>query len=988
MYFFIDPDKLTTQTLGDSYGPDNGNSTTLYNVTSQFQLTEETKAFACEDCYMIVRQSSLDSSLVNVILKPVKGLNNLVDIDYYIYRGLLKSDFLSGSNITPKNDSTNTKFINRFWTDWEAFKVETNQPNLADLTPVAFGFDNSLSGSLNVEKIFDDSQVDTRPIYVKEGEWFGNFTSAHKISFEIVQNTNRLIVDLNHVQAIEHQINVSGLGGGFTERVKREQVLYFIDPAAFYGMYFNEGVSYYNEGSTNNTLKTTTTLGDRFIYTKLLDKFHTKNRVYIDIRSEKGYSYNFYQNYGDTTSGNNIQVAVQNLAVELRKYETNSWPIIFLDDEQTTTGNRNKVRLSLIYNDNTSPILYVTFKPLRKTTDDDGTNYIRLNKQSGVAIWTKEFEFKYPNVSGSSGKRNNIAGYVKMYYFWKAPTDLSTPTTILKNERYFDSAFCSVDIPLLGDQNYLIKHVESENPIYVKEPLNDTTGIGNFELNMINGAYWDNQRVLFYAKIEFENSKQVSGKEYLSTYSQKLDLNLNNEYTNSQVYKRTEIICRQFTDIIGNFKIPGVNFHKSIGVQNADVSKNHKENLMLLGLSIDELNAIKGDTQLLKEHQRFIHLEPNANNPLTDSSTNPKRYYEYTVKLQGMFANGVPQIVTPQLNGSPILVYSRDNQFFSSKDFAVNEVVTNTEDRIEFHVSSNGCVKINDNIDFALALLHGESRVNYRYFRSFVERDQNGVVLQGINDAENGLVDGFELVMANKMVRLNYRNRTPTQKRIIDFPENTFDDTEFNIPLTNYEDEGISGVDAGQSHMNANGDIVTFARVNNRPRNGYRKYKNLKKKVFLIKLVSNLERDTQNHITSITLTNNDLGIDLTFVKTLRLYANPTLAAAIIGALVEINHDIICQGFAFKDATCYPSAEHVNGEALDTNYTEDLAQDSAFIAALNRFGFGNHLVGNNRPHLINLHNFSTTDNTHDNIQPALHNGHLHSSKVKLINENCN
>src|SRR5690606_22956363 len=120
---------------------------------------------------------------------------------------------------------------------------------------------------------------------------------------------------------------------------------------------------------------------------------------------------------------------------------------------------------------------------------------------------------------------------------------------------------------------------------------------------------------------------------------------------------------------------------------------------------------------------KFIFLEPNSSTPLLDE--NSKRYFEYTVKLQGLDANGDRIFVTPQLSSEPIIVFSRDKLFFSSKEFSASETLTVGSNRIEYHIYHDGCVKINDNLDFSLLHQTGNNelieRIYYRFF------DENGI---------------------------------------------------------------------------------------------------------------------------------------------------------------------------------------------------------------------------------------------------------------------
>lgn len=286
--------QLPTQNTADTFAPDGNNPTNKFNITSRFQLTEQAKAFACQDSLMLVQQSSVDNSLVNVILRPIEGLKiPFSSVKYFVYRGLLKTSFISGTEIIPQ-ETSNSEFIDRFWTEWNNYKTTSNQPNLTDPSPQSFGYDNSLTGSLNVENIYDNSQTDVRTLLVKEGEWIGDFGTSFKIGCEIIMEADHLNFDLDFMRAGKFQIDVTGLTG-LELRAKREQILSFIDPAAFFGLHYYSGVQI---SSYSGSTKTTVKKNQSEVYSLLLDnKFATKNNVYLDIRSEKGFSYNFYQNY-------------------------------------------------------------------------------------------------------------------------------------------------------------------------------------------------------------------------------------------------------------------------------------------------------------------------------------------------------------------------------------------------------------------------------------------------------------------------------------------------------------------------------------------------------------------------------------------------------------------------------------------------------------------------------------------------------------------
>lgn len=1021
MFFFIEPEKLSEQDEIDAYGPismiedENGNRSSVnpelkYNITSRFKLSSEAKAFACVDGQLIVQQSDVDDSLVNLIIKPCFKLNVPIEVEYYIYRGILKSSLIDEQNncILPQGSGVND-LINRIWQD---------PPS--DISYGTLGYDDgTINGNVNIEDIFNFLITGIDSIYVTEGEWFGTFSNIHKIGFEVILKTNKLSINLDYVRSSGYEIDVTNLSG-FNERIKREEILNFIDPAALYGMHFNERVKYYDESASNNIQTTTTNANsNKFIYTKLIEKFYSKNRVYIDIRSEKGYSYNFYQNYKvSETDSDSIRIRTQtgNTPLNAQEYHTYQWPILILTATHST-GNENSLKLSLRIDDNIKPILY-TETNLSKdkgiSNDRVTSRYFKTaelidnGNNPDHTAWTNMFRILFPNTqSGTS--REYVSNYVKMNYY-RSEYNEDAPNAVLKNEHYYNSSFCSIDIPSIGDVNAVDKKVESSNPIYVREP-NNHDGSGNFQLNMINGAYWDSNRVLFYSTIQYENTALTSGKEFINTYPQKLDLN-SSDYGLSELKKRTEIICREYEIATNNvIRIPGINFYKSNDL--VDSGKNHKENAMLLGLTVDEFNSLKNDSQLSNLHQRFIYLGPDSNNPFTtipdtDNDNAEYRYYKYTVQLQGFDSNGNRTIATPSYNSSAITVYSRDNQFFSSTDFSVNERLTagqngqNEINRIEFHIYHDGVVKINDNVDFALP--RGIENIYYFYY--------NHVPLQPLVTE----ICNLEMVIADKMKRnVPYAN---TGSR---YP-NEFVDGH------NYNDDAIDGVSAGQVHLDPeNGDVVIEGTtVPGNTSYGIRRYirdlsstENVRK-IFMVKLVTHegtgeiwyinngqkIWRDESDpEYDPFRFANTDLNIDMRYANTVRLYANPVIAAGVMGALVRFfntnqNVDFVeSQGFAYPDGTSYPSTMHVNGLAFDITYkgtmrargslnlneNQCISQDGNFLSALYFFGYRRFLIGQNgSPAYGTSANYvSNLNNNYPGTVPdSYHEDHIHADSFNF------
>jgi len=657
MHFFAD-NNLPSQSISDAFAPDVSSPANKFNITSRFQLTSQLKAFACQDSLMIVQQSSVDSTLVNVILKPIEGLKiQFRSVKYFVFRGILKDSFISGLNITPAN-SSNTEFISRFWTEWNDYKTKTNQPTLTDPTPQCYGYDTSLLGTLSVENVYDNSQTDVRALFVKEGEWIGNFSDSFKIGFEIIIQPDNLTLDLDFLRSEKFQVDVNGFTG-LDLRAKREQILSFIDPAAFYGLHYDSGV---NISTYSGATKTTILKKQNEIYSFLLEnKFATQNRVYLDIRSEKGLSYNFYQNYNDG-SGNNIKIGNSVIMPVPQSYENNNWPIIFIDVPQTTTSSKNDIKINLRIDDNIKPIVFIENTSIIKETNH--SHFIDETKLLNGSDWSKDLSFAFPN-TGTGSNKLNIAYYINLYYF-RQEHNPSSPNTVLQNENYFDSAFCPIDLNNLGDANLKFTRIYNEYPYFIHGQFPNTTD--KFGYVSENGAIWDNTRVVFFSQSDFQQKNTQQFYSSISNLGVNFGFNLEGDF-NKMSFLSKDIQLSQ-TNMQENIGSNVYQKLKLLDIVNYNGFPNTLESIFCLGITQSELSILKNITGFSDKHKKYIYIEEITGSPFTDKDG--KLFKKFKLKVQGLDNNGNRLIASPI---NDIYVYNQLGFVFASKTFA--ELETN-----------------------------------------------------------------------------------------------------------------------------------------------------------------------------------------------------------------------------------------------------------------------------------------------------------------------
>jgi hypothetical protein len=178
-------------------------------------------------------------------------------------------------------------------------------------------------------------------------------------------------------------------------------------------------------------------------------------------------------------------------------------------------------------------------------------------------------------------------------------------------------------------------------------------------------------------------------------------------------------------------------------------------------------------------------------------------------------------------------------------------------------------------------------------------------------------------------------------------------------------DENVSDGSTSRRVKYKNDDIAEYGK---HPTKGliWRLYKSTGNDIELIKMPANLNYSKDGVV-----------IKYGFSQTKRRYTGPNVFAAFIGALAECSNPegITTTGSCFKEASCFPSAEHVNGRSVDIIYYKDIEKDQAFVNAVLKFKFTEVLVGDDK-YCKKIKNASDGG--------SLHNSHLHSGNYNDSN----
>lgn len=439
-FFFTDIDLLNVQGANQTYGPVISlNPTENYRVTSLFSSISDASAYAVCDGTILVQLDQDNPTLINIILKPhVQKELNYAYVKYYIYRGIQLSSLINGVEVANRSNNQLTESI---WNSQDAFNIinsSTDNPsakalgihlNSSSLPPNQF-LDNDYIYKA-FERINDSFQL---PI-AKAGWTIGKFNST-SFGFEVIVSNLGVEPTFDSVRHFDHIINVPSLSSSVTDTFisteLKEKILNYIDPSAFFGLFYLNGIKVKTMSSSTSF----DLLKEDVLFDNVLSKFFTKDILYFDIRNEHGHSLNFYQNY---SSG--INLTLDNNATNNIQYADGfGWPILKINNSLFNgTNNDGLIVLNLPKGDNELPLIYL--KQGFYKSDFPAINN-RLKEQNFVGSYTTDIILKTLKHSISNVI---IPSYINLTYlkkFTALPNIPSSPSPLtLVNEHFVDNIF-------------------------------------------------------------------------------------------------------------------------------------------------------------------------------------------------------------------------------------------------------------------------------------------------------------------------------------------------------------------------------------------------------------------------------------------------------------------------------------------------------------------------------------------------------------------
>jgi len=400
------------------------NTANTFRITSSFDILTATPTYAMMSGTVLLQQQTADMSKVNLILKPEDTKDIKLAVKYIIYRGLDINDFLifgAPFDITHANTKVN---INGTLKILEKMKTIQDLRASSQDVPVEALFGNDLSplGSKSIDEFFFKNLASSSQLFsIPGGIEIGTFPVG-EIGIEIILENPEYSPNVDMVKKDFYEINVTSISDPLEKKWMKDRIRHFVDPAAFYGLHvdLDGGIEYKTGGGA---IVASSVLD---IYNNIMKPFFTKNNVYLDVRNENGYSYNYYENYKGTSGPDmNKELMIGPTgSLVITEYYTNGWPIHIVQGiVASSTLSENEFSLQLRTAENERPLVAgaKSLLPDSESPDpDQKIQFIRETELLPILVpfpeFTADIKVKVPNkIDVGSGEQ--IATIVQLNYF-------------------------------------------------------------------------------------------------------------------------------------------------------------------------------------------------------------------------------------------------------------------------------------------------------------------------------------------------------------------------------------------------------------------------------------------------------------------------------------------------------------------------------------------------------------------------------------------
>lgn len=698
-HFFIESNNLNpfSQLEFQSFGVV---SATKFKTTSVITFGGIKKVYAICQGQILIQPQIGDDTKVNIILKPFRQTIKGFSIKYFIYRGLKKSDFINTDSNPSKvagSETTGTDLMKFIWTDFNRFYSNHNisSNEIPDFLPSFIGYSEDTiiqpiessiesyffkSSFAEVDNITNEITESSENAFelplVPRGICFG--TVENEIGLDIVLNDGYFLdnddskpfnLNLEYARSPDYFIDTDNVISNIEKKCLREYCNLFIDPASYYGLHTNNlSKLFINDLPNPLTLKEN-------IY-ELLNGFYSKNRVYLTVKSNRGRSYGFYNNYLNPQQGNNnnIKIGLDESSLSESIFGTNGWPVYYIDYSSSI------VETQLIYLKflNTSSIHFPSFYCLvGKLSGSNHNNFIdkyALTSSENDG-YTNSIVFELNTIENNSNYYL-ISGILNIYYEVNNinyPYLSAFPDRFKQNHLIFNKLFNNINsIPIFTYESNLKKisnstfYLISYENIVEQLTMNQNIIVYNQGKKQIdpldlNSDYLYEDRVLFISKTVDRNTDVITTSQEFLTHTSlsknlETDENTSGNYFYSLFDDKNYYVDSYLINDAVNVEI------KLLMLMNKSASNVAQ---ICLGITKSEYDLLLDELPLESANVSFCSKEDIT--VLNTDSLNEFTYCKFELGLQFEDAAGLIQTIFPT---NPIYIYSLNLTFFNSKAYS------------------------------------------------------------------------------------------------------------------------------------------------------------------------------------------------------------------------------------------------------------------------------------------------------------------------------
>ena len=328
--FFTDPTMLGTQADTDAFGP------AAALVKDRFRVTDTHQASGAK-AYAVCRGQICFQSVggrLNLVLRPlVQPPFDFPYVEYFIYRGLRANSLLDADGWLDLGNEGSGASLNNLIAYIREKVLKHPLPQTSIKVPDYLGLDRRHASAeadgghwgdgKPLDHLFRYAGAKELPI-VEAGWVLGEFGAT--FGFEVVVQQYGAQPPIGWARNADPWIEADPIQTGasaaasYAARLQREAIGCFVDPCAFWGMFWSDGLTIPGGGVKK----------ENHLHGQLFGPspgiFDNRDRAWLDIRNKVGLSYDFYGSFQDA-----FQIGPSEAGLSQVPYSSSGWPIHLVD---------------------------------------------------------------------------------------------------------------------------------------------------------------------------------------------------------------------------------------------------------------------------------------------------------------------------------------------------------------------------------------------------------------------------------------------------------------------------------------------------------------------------------------------------------------------------------------------------------------------------------------------------------------------------------